>query len=114
MDSAKISNVFMAGGGFMGSAIAFLIATKTKATVNLFDIAPDALSRAQAGISKMGKSSVDKGFLSQEDVAAAQLRIKTCSNLQAAAQANLVVEAVAEDLAIKQKLFKELDGICDQ
>jgi len=112
MDSAKISNVFMAGSGFMGSAIAFLIATKTKAAVNLFDISAEALARAEAAIDKMGKSSVDKGFLTQEDLNQARQRIKTCSDLQGAAQANLVIEAIAEDLGAKQKLFKELDSIC--
>jgi 3-hydroxybutyryl-CoA dehydrogenase len=114
MDSSKISNVFMAGGGFMGSAIAFLVATKTKAAVSLFDISPEALKKAEAGIDKMGKSSVDKGFLTQEELADARQRITTGCDLKAAATANLVIEAIAENLEAKQNLFRELDGICDK
>lgn len=90
----------------MGSAIAFLVATKTKAAVSLFDISPEALKKAEAGIEKMGKSSVDKGFLTQDELADARKRITTGCDLKAAATANLVIEAIAENLEAKQNLLE--------
>jgi 3-hydroxybutyryl-CoA dehydrogenase len=102
----------MAGSGFMGSAIAFLIATKTNCTVYLYDISPAALEKAEAGIAKMGKSSVEKGFISQDKLDDAVKRVKKVSDLKEAASADLVIEAIAEVLTIKQELFSKLDGIC--
>ena len=112
MNSTDIKTVFMAGSGFMGSAIAFLIATKTNCTVYLYDISPAALEKAEAGIAKMGKSSVEKGFISQDKLDDAVKRVKKVSDLKEAASADLVIEAIAEVLTIKQELFSKLDGIC--
>lgn len=96
----------------MGSAIAFLIATKTKATVTLFDISQDSLKRADAAVEKFGKSSVDKGFITAEALAENKSRIKTSTDLQSAASADLIIEAIAEDLQAKRDLFGKLDSIC--
>ncbi|CAN5718858.1 3-hydroxybutyryl-CoA dehydrogenase [soil metagenome] len=112
MSQASITNVFMAGSGFMGSAIAYLIATKTKATVTLFDISAESLKRAEAAVEKFGKSSVDKGFITAEDLASCKSRIKTATNYDAAKDADLVIEAIAEDLQAKRDLFSKLDAIC--
>lgn len=112
MKSSDIKTVFMAGSGFMGSAIAFLIATKTDCTVYLYDIAPESLKKAEAGIAKMGKSSVEKGFLTQDKLDNAVKRVKTVSDLKDAASADLVIEAIAEVLTVKQELFGKLDAIC--
>jgi 3-hydroxybutyryl-CoA dehydrogenase len=112
MNSTDIKNVFMAGSGFMGSAIAFLIATKTNCTVYLYDISPESLKKAEAGIAKMGKSSLEKGFISQEKLDDAVKRVKTVSDLKEAASADLVIEAIAEVLTVKQELFGKLDSIC--
>jgi len=112
MTSTEIKTVFMAGSGFMGSAIAFLIATKTNCTVYLYDISPESLKKAEAGIAKMGKSSVEKGFISQEKLDDAVKRVKTVSDLKNAASADLVIEAIAEVLTVKQELFGKLDSIC--
>ncbi len=109
---ADIKDVFIAGSGFMGSAIAYLIATKTKATVQIFDISDEALKRAEAGIEKMGKGSLEKGFIDAPSLDDAKKRIKRAKDLSAALNADLVIEAVAEDLTVKQDLFAKLDSIC--
>lgn len=109
-----ISTVFMAGGGFMGSAIAYLIASKTKSKVYLYDISKASLRKANETIEKYGASSVKKNFISQDDLADAQKRIVSTERLKDAYYADLVIEAVAEDLSIKKELFKSLDEICDK
>lgn len=109
-----VTTVFIAGSGFMGSGIAFLIATRTKAKVYIYDISKASLRKANETIEKYGRTSVDKKFLDPEDVADAQRRIVSTERLQDAVYCDLVIEAIAEDLVIKRTLFKELDEICDK
>jgi 3-hydroxybutyryl-CoA dehydrogenase len=106
------SNVFVAGAGFMGSGIAYLVATKTHARVTLYDLYPGALDKARGALEKMGKSSLDKGFISSDDLQAALKRIKTVEVDRDAADADLVIEAIAEDLSAKKELFGILDKAC--
>lgn len=106
------SNVYIPGAGFMGSAIAFLIASKTDATVTLLDVYPDALGRAKTVVDKYGKSSIDKGFLTQEKFDELKARIRYTDNNKDAAHADLVIEAIAEDINVKQELFRHLDHTC--
>lgn len=106
------SNVFIAGAGFMGSAIAYLIATKTKCHVFVYDIYPGSLEKAQAAVEKYGKSSIDKGFITKEAHDEAVKRLKFVDNEKSAAQCDLVIEAIAEDMTAKKELFKILDNTC--
>jgi 3-hydroxybutyryl-CoA dehydrogenase len=112
MSAADIKTVFMAGSGFMGSAIAYLVATKTGAKVHLYDISAESLKKASAGIEKIGKSSVEKGFITQDKLGDAIKRIVVANDLDHAHDADLVIEAIAEVLTAKQELFKKLDSIC--
>ena len=105
-------NVFIPGAGFMGSAIGFLIASKTDGVVTLCDIHPDQLKKAEAAVDKFGKSSVEKGFLTAEQIKSIKERIKFTDNNKDAIDADLVIEAIAEDAKIKQDLFKHLDHTC--
>jgi 3-hydroxybutyryl-CoA dehydrogenase len=108
------SKVFIPGAGFMGSAIAFLIASKTEAQVVLCDIYPESLSKAKKTIDKYGTASVEKGFLTKEKFDNLKERIRTSDNYKDAADCDLVIEAIAEDLKIKQELFRNLDQVCDK
>jgi 3-hydroxybutyryl-CoA dehydrogenase len=108
----SFSNVFIPGAGFMGSAIGFLIASKTDATVTLLDIHSEQLKKAEAAVEKFGKSSVEKNFLTAEKFADLKKRIRYTDNNKDAEQADLVIEAIAEDAKIKQDLFKHLDHTC--
>ena len=104
--------VFIAGGGFMGSAIAFLVASKTDAQVYVYDISDAQLAKAEQAVDKFGKSSVDKGFLTAEQLASVKQRVHKTLKLQDAKDADIVIEAIAEDVEMKRTLFAKLDGIC--
>lgn len=106
------SNIFVAGAGFMGSAIAYLVSTKAEARVELYDIQPASLERAKTAIEKMGQSSLAKGFISEEKLAQALKRIKYTESERDASQADLIIEAIAEDIRAKKELFGVLDKIC--
>lgn len=108
----SFSNVFIPGAGFMGSAIAYLIASKTNAKVTLYDIFPESLKKAEANVAKYGKSSLDRGFITAEHLEEVKKQISFTANLEDATDAELVIEAIAEDINLKRELFKKLDGIC--
>ncbi|PZM79090.1 MAG: 3-hydroxybutyryl-CoA dehydrogenase [Candidatus Melainabacteria bacterium] len=109
-----ITTVFIAGSGFMGTGIAFLIATRTKAKVYIYDISKASLRKANETLEKYGRTSIDKKILDPEDVAEALKRIVSTERLQDAVYCDLVIEAIAENLEVKQELFKSLDEICDK
>ncbi|MCA9817506.1 MAG: 3-hydroxyacyl-CoA dehydrogenase NAD-binding domain-containing protein [Cyanobacteriota/Melainabacteria group bacterium] len=110
--SSTFTRVFMAGSGFMGRAIAFLIVSRTNASVELFDVSEDSLKLAAAEIEKYGRKSVEKGILTEKDFADAKGRIHYSGDLQSAKDCDLVIEAIREDLETKRELFSKLDSIC--
>ena len=99
------------GAGLMGSGIA-QVAAQAGYDVTLRDVTDAALDRARRGIESSYTKFVDKGRLSAEDRDTALARITTTTELDAAAGADIVVEAVFEDLDIKRELFTTLDTLC--
>ncbi|GAA2363886.1 MULTISPECIES: 3-hydroxyacyl-CoA dehydrogenase family protein [Streptomyces] len=103
-------NLAVVGAGLMGSGIAQVAATGGW-TVTLVDTTEQALARGRGGIEASLEKFVGKGKLSEEDAGAALGRISTGTALDAAADADLVVEAVFEQADIKRDIFATLDGL---
>lgn len=103
--------VAVIGAGLMGSGIA-QVAAVAGWDVVLRDITDDALRRGLEAIEKSTAKFVSKGTLSDDDREAALARITTTTDLDAAGSADLVVEAVFEQLEVKRDLFANLDRIC--
>jgi len=78
----------------------------------LVDALPAALERALAAIEKNLEVGVQRGKLQPDDARAARARITTAPNLAAAAQSQLVIEAVPEELGVKHAIFKKLEALC--
>ncbi len=108
MVSKKVAVV---GAGLMGSGIA-QVAAQAGYDVVLRDLGEDALERARGAIATSYDRFVGKGRLAAEDRDAALARIATTTDLEAAADADLVVEAVFEQLDVKREVFVALDKIC--
>jgi len=114
--SAKIQEVVIIGGGLMGAGIA-QVAAQTGHKVTLVDVNQKVLDKSNARISESIKRVAKKQF--KEDEAGAQKFIdSSLTNMNVATSANdaltsadLVVEAVVENMALKQKLFAEYDQI---
>lgn len=107
----KIERVGVVGAGTMGHGIAQTFA-QAGYEVTLAD-RTDAL--AEAGREKIKKSLerfVSKGSLARADADAACSRVAATGDLTRLKDVGLVVEAVHESLAAKEKIFKELDAIC--
>jgi 3-hydroxybutyryl-CoA dehydrogenase len=98
------------GAGLMGSGIA-QVAAQAGYDVTLRDVGEDALARGRAAIEKSYARFVEKGRLSEEDRDAALGRITTTTDLDAATDADIVVEAVFERLDVKSEVFVALDKI---
>ncbi|WP_327288658.1 3-hydroxyacyl-CoA dehydrogenase family protein [Streptomyces sp. NBC_01198] len=98
------------GAGLMGSGIA-QVAAQAGYEVILRDVTDEALARGTDGIKVSYDRFVAKGKLEAADAAAALGRISTTTDLDAVADADLVVEAVFERIEVKQEIFRTLDRI---
>ncbi|MEU5161715.1 3-hydroxyacyl-CoA dehydrogenase family protein [Streptomyces sp. NPDC020875] len=98
------------GAGLMGSGIA-QVSAQAGWDVVLRDITDDALTRGTDAIRASYDKFVSKGKLAAEDAEAALARITTTTELEAVADADVVVEAVFEKLEVKHEIFRTLDKI---
>jgi 3-hydroxybutyryl-CoA dehydrogenase len=99
------------GAGTMGNGIAHVFAQHGW-EVALIDTVPAALEKATATIRSNLDRQVKKGTLPAEAPAQVLGRIKTGTALDAAKQAEIVVEAASENPAVKFSLFEQLDRVC--
>ena len=105
-----IQRVFVAGAGLMGHGIAQVHAAIGK-DVTVYE---PTLERASAGVERIAGNlsrAVDKGKLSAEARDETLARLHATDDLAAAAEADLVVEAVFEDLGVKHGLWRDLDRV---
>ncbi|MET9696322.1 3-hydroxybutyryl-CoA dehydrogenase [Streptomyces sp. NPDC006529] len=109
--SRPVSTVGVAGSGTMASGIAQVFAQAGYSVV-LAARSQDKAEAAKAAIGKSLTRAVDKGRLTAEAAARTLDRISPAGSLEAFAEVDLAVEAVAEDLAVKQELFAALDKVC--
>jgi 3-hydroxybutyryl-CoA dehydrogenase len=107
-----IKKIAVIGAGFMGHGIAQVFALRGYA-VALMDIKEELLPKAIENIRANLTLKAEHGIGTTEDIEPAIGRITTTTDMEgAAADAQFVVEAVLEDLALKQKVFKTLDACC--
>ena len=106
-----IQNIFVVGAGLMGSGIAQTAITSGYHVV-INDQNQAALDRAVAGIEKALARDVEKERLTQEEKDAALKLLSTDSTMEGARNADLVIEAIYENLEAKQAVFKQLEEIC--
>ncbi|MFF8378713.1 3-hydroxyacyl-CoA dehydrogenase family protein [Streptomyces sp. NPDC015661] len=110
-DGREVRSVGVAGSGTMASGIAEVFAKAGYAVV-LAARSQEKADTAKARIAKSLARSVDKGRMTGEARDETLALITPAGSLDAFAEVDLAVEAVAEDLEIKQELFTRLDKIC--
>ena len=101
---ADIKAVAIIGAGTMGAGIAMACAN-AGLRVTLSDIAPEAVERGLAAIRRNYESSVTRGRLSAGTVDERLGLIHTCVGYDGCETADLIIEAVFENLALKQQIF---------
>jgi 3-hydroxyacyl-CoA dehydrogenase len=105
-----IASVGIIGSGTMGGGIAMAFAN-VDIPVVLLDVDQGALDRGLAVIRKNYDASVKRGRMTAADVDKRMGLIKGSTRYEDFAPVDLVIEAVFEDMALKQKIFKELDRV---
>jgi len=106
-----ITRVGVLGCGLMGSGIAQVAATAGWPTI-VRDVAQPLLERGRAGIARSLARLAEKGKLDPGVPDQALERLRFTTDLAAVAECDLVIEAVTEDLDLKNALWRELDARC--
>lgn len=106
-----VRRVGVAGAGTMGTGIA-QVAAASGFAVTLYDVAEPQLAKAMQAIEAGLQKSVEKGRLAPEAARAALGGIAATCRFEELGPCQLVVEAVPEDLALKQDVFRRLDACC--
>ncbi len=105
-----IKKISVIGCGTMGNGIAQVFA-QCGYKVNLIDIEQSLLDRAVANIAKSMDRQIKKEAITEEDKKAAMERITARTDLKVAADSDLVIEAVTENLKVKLEIFGRLKEI---
>ena len=106
----KVSSVAVIGAGTMGGGIAMNF-VNVGIPVTIIEAKQEALDRGIAGIRKQYEGAVAKGKLKADDATKRGALITPSLNYDAASKADLVIEAVFEDLAVKKSVFQALDKV---
>lgn len=107
-----IRQITVIGAGLMGHGIAQEFACAGY-RVLMHDVTDEHLETARVQIEKNLNVLAENAVIEQKSIAPTLQRIQTATELSAVAEnADFVVEAVTENLALKQQIFEELDAIC--
>jgi 3-hydroxyacyl-CoA dehydrogenase len=106
----KIDSVAVVGAGTMGGGIAMSFAN-AGIPVTLLEAKQEALDRGVAGIRKFYEGAVAKGKLKADEAQRRGALIRPTLDFAAAAKADLIIEAVFEDIEVKKSVFRELDRV---
>lgn len=107
----SIQTVAVIGAGAMGSGIAQVAAQAGYQTV-LFDLQTGKSNEAKSAIATQLDRRVSRNKMRGEDRDSLLQRIECSTQLQDVGRADLVIEAIVEDLHLKQALFRDLEAIC--
>ena len=107
----EIATVGVLGGGLMGSGIA-QVAAQSGFTTIVREISDAICQRARGGIEKSLARGIEKGKLTPEQRDSALGRLSFTTEVQALRGCDIIVEAVVEDLEVKNALWRELDALC--
>lgn len=110
MKPEDVKKVAVIGCGTMGSGIVE-VCTKAGIDVVTVEVDDEAMARGEKWFNRSLDKAVDKGKLEESARGEILGRITTSTNLDDAADADLVIEAVTEDLTEKVRVFKHLDDI---
>ncbi|HMH85870.1 MAG TPA: 3-hydroxybutyryl-CoA dehydrogenase, partial [Gemmatimonadaceae bacterium] len=102
--------VAVVGAGQMGNGIAHVFA-QSGFPVTMIDVSQDALDKGRSTIAKNIERQVKKGTIPADDQVQIMSRIDLNTDLEAAGEASLVVEAASEDSGLKYRIFTDLDRI---
>ena len=108
---AEIKTVGVLGAGLMGSGIA-QVAAQAGFTTRVREVSDALCARGRGGIEKMLNTAIARGKLAAEQRDAALGRLQFTTAVADLRDCDIVIEAVVEDLEVKNAMWKELDALC--
>lgn len=102
-------NIGIIGAGTMGSGIAQVAAT-SGCKVKVFDLNSEALFKADSKLDKILNRLIEKERIDKQEKKRIQSNIQYVHSLKMLSDSKLIIEAIVEDIDIKQKVFQELEG----
>jgi 3-hydroxybutyryl-CoA dehydrogenase len=111
IEPRPIRSVGVVGSGVMATGIVEVFA-KGGFEVHFIARSADKVAKVEANLDRSLEKAVQRGKLTEDERDAARARITGSSRLEDLASVDLVVEAVVEQLSVKQALFANLDEIC--
>jgi 3-hydroxybutyryl-CoA dehydrogenase len=107
-----IKNISLIGAGLMGSGLAIVFASKGY-NVRILDLNKDLLEKSIINIRETLNMMSKEGISFQDNTEAILGRVKTTTEMEIAIEnAQFIIEAVSENLPLKQEIFKKLDSTC--
>ena len=107
----EIRKVGVLGGGLMGSGIAQVAAMAGFETV-VREVSDPVIDKSKSGIEKVLAKGIEKEKVTAEQRDAAMSRLSFTTDLAQLASCDIVIEAVVEDLEMKNAMWKDLNEIC--
>ena len=109
----NIKEILIAGGGMMGKNIAFVMTSNPAYHVTVYDLYP---TDVPAGIRTNTKQLLDHGVITEEELEERLSRIYFTTDIDdpAIAKSDFVIEAVFEDMGVKQETFAKLEARCSE
>lgn len=111
MSEKNLKQVAVIGAGQMGAGIAQVMADYGFSTI-LFDAVAGAVDKAIESIKKRLDRAIEKGSINSSKKEEIIKNIKRAENLSALSNADLVIEAIVENIDVKKELFQQLDKLC--
>ena len=111
IEAPKLETAGVIGGGTMGAGIAMAL-LDAGLSVTLIERDAEAAARGHANVAALVDASLKRGRLDAAGAAALLSRLNASSDYAALAGADLVIEAVFEDMTVKQSVFAQLEAVC--
>ncbi|MFC3123372.1 fatty acid oxidation complex subunit alpha FadJ [Agaribacter flavus] len=109
-----IEKVGVLGGGLMGGGIAFVSASKAKVPVRVKDISENGIASAMKYSYDILQKRLKKRILKRSQMQQQLAKITGCLDYSGYKSADLVIEAVFEDLKLKQKMVADVEQYCKE
>jgi 3-hydroxybutyryl-CoA dehydrogenase len=108
---AEIKRVGVLGCGLMGSGIAQICAAAGYDTI-VREVSDEVVQKGIGGIGRQLGKSVEKGKMAAEDRDALLGRLRGTTSLDDLKDCDIVIEAIVENLDLKNEIWRTLDGLC--
>lgn len=107
----EIKNILICGAGMMGKNIGYVFASNPSFQVGMYDLYP---TDVEAGIRTNTRQLLDKGVITEQELSDRLSRISFTNDIDSdlVKNADLVIEAVFEDMKIKRETFAKLEARC--